>query len=329
MTAKRLAAVVISVIVSAVSLWLILRGVQVGDVLDSIQQADSGYLLIAFVFAMLSLFTRGLRWWGLLGFRLPWIQAFYLVNVMFLGNQLPLRMGEVARSLLAVRGGVPLVMAATSIVVERLLDTLVVVMMIAGAVSQLPDVPPRVTQTATGFGILALAGFIALLILAHVPRFAHRLLDGMLGLFPILRRLPLKNLLDDLLVGLQPLTQVRMLIFCGGWTVIAWGTSLAGFYFLHLALGIEVNYAYSVPLGIGLTALSIALPVSVAALGPFEAAIIVTGQLVGMDILEAASLGFLTHGINVFVYIIWGVISLLALGIRPTAAFKTDPADPT
>ena len=321
LTAKRLAVIAISMIVSGGSLLLILRGVPVADVADSIQKADSGQLLIAFLFVTLSLFTRGVRWWGLLGYRLPLVQASHIVNVMFLGNQLPLRMGEVARSLLAVRGGVPIVTSAASIVIERLVDTLAVVLMIAITVSQLPDAPPQVTQTAAVFGLLALSGFAALLIFARVPQFAYRGLDKLLDLLPFLRRLPLKVMLDNLLMGLQPLTQIRPLIFCGAWTGIAWAMSFAAFYFLHRALGIQVNFAHSVPLGIALASLSIALPVSVAALGPFEAAIILTGQLVGMDHLTALSLGFLLHGITVFGYAVWGALGLLALGITP-AAFK-------
>lgn len=324
MRTKRLTAAAVSIIVSAVSLWLILRDAPVADVLDSIQKADAGHLLIAFLFVSLSLLTRGVRWWGLLGGRLSLVQAAHIVNVMFLVNQLPLRVGEVARGLLAVRGGVPIVTSASSIVVERLVDMLVVVLMIAGSVSQLPDAPADVTQRAAFLGLLALAGFAALLILAQVPQFAHRALEGLLGLFPRLGRLPLKRLLDSLLTGLQPLTQRRLLIFCGVWTAIAWAMSAAAFYFLHRALGIEVNFVHSVPLGLALAALSIALPVSVAGLGPFEAAIVLTGQLVGMDSLAAISLGFLFHGISVLGYGIWGALGMLALGISPAVAFEAE-----
>ena len=325
MTKKHLAAIVASILVSAVSLFLILRGVPVTDVIDSIQKADTGQLLLAFLFVTLSLFTRGIRWWGLLGYRLPLIRSCHLVNVMFLGNQLPLRIGEVARGLLATRSGVPIATSAASIVIERLIDTLLVVLMIAGTASQLPDMSPEGTQNAILFGILALTGFVALLVLAQVPEFAHRVLDWLLDIMPSLRRLPLKKMLGNILEGLQALTQIRLLVFAGVWTVIAWSTSLASFYFLHQALGIQVNFAHSVPLGVALAALSIVLPVSVAALGPFEAAIIVTGQLVGMDVVAATSLGFLYHGMIVLGCAIWGVLGLLALGIAPVSAFKVKP----
>ncbi len=324
MTPKRIAFILASIVVSGVSLVLVFQNIPLDDVLVTIQQADIRYLLIVFVILTLSMFVRGVRWWGILGYRLPLLQASHIVNVMFLGNQLPFRMGEVARSILSIRGGVPIVTSATSIVVERLVDMLVVVLMIAGVVSQLPGVPTQVTQSATLFGILAIIGFSALLILARMPDLAHKILDMILNIIPILKRLPLKTMLNHILDGLQPLTQARTLLFVLFWTIIAWGTSLLSFYFLHLALGIEVNYIYSVPLGIALASLSVALPVSVAALGPFEAAIVLTGQLVGMNSVSAVSLGFLLHGMSVFAYAVWGVIGLLALGVSPSSAFNVE-----
>ena len=322
MTTRRIAFIIVSILVSIVSLFLVLQNIPIDDVIASIQQADLSYLLIVFVFITLSLFTRGIRWWGLLGYRLPLIQASHIMNVTFLGNQLPFRMGEVARSLLAIRGGVPVITSATSIVVERLVDMLIVVLMITFAIGQLSDVPSEITQSARIFGALAVIGFAILLILARTPQFAHRILDSILNQVPFLKRLPLKTMLNHVLDGLKPLTELRTLVFTIGWSLIAWSTSLASFYFLHLALGIEAEYAITVPLGIGLASLSIALPVSVAGLGPFEAAIVLTGQLTGMDSVSAVSLGFLLHGMSVLGYAIWGVIGLLALGISPGTAFK-------
>ncbi len=326
MTGKRVLLVLGSIIVTAASVALILRDVNLADVTSSIGQADGGQLGLAFVFVALSMFTRGIRWWGLLGKGLPLIKAIHLVNLTFLGNQLPLRLGEAARSVLVSREGVSIEKAAASIVVERLIDTLLVVLMIAATVGQLPDAPEYVTVPASRFGLLALVAFLCLLALARHPRTAKRLLAAMTQTLPVLNRTPLQRIVDNLLDGLGAIADFRTLVFTLVWSLIAWSTSLATFYFLHLALGIEVNYAQSVPLGVSLAALGIALPFSIAAVGPFEAAIIVTGQLVGMDSLAAISLGFLFHGLSVFGYIVFGSAGLLALGVSPgTAALEDSP----
>ena len=320
MTRNRVLLVLGSIIVSVASVAVILRDVQVEDVLASISQADGGQLSLAFVFVALSMFTRGIRWWGLLGKRLSLLKAVHLVNLTFLGNQLPLRLGEAARSVLVTREGVSIETAAASIVVERLIDTFLVVLMIAATVSQLPKVPEYVTVPASQFGVLALFVFACLLALAHYPRPAKRLVSKFLQALPLLNRLPVQRIADNLLEALGALTDFRTLVFTLVWSLIAWTTSLATFYLLHQALGIDVNYAQSVPLGVSLAALGIALPLSIAAVGPFEAAIIVTGQLVGMDSLAAISLGFLFHGVSVAGYIVFGSVGLLALGVSPETA---------
>lgn len=322
MSRRQTALILASVLVSIVLLVFVLRDIPIADVIAVIRRADPAYLLLSFLCGTLSLFTRGVRWWDLLSRRLSLSGAAHLVNIMFLGNQLPLRLGEVARSVLARREGIPLVTSATSIVVERLIDTLVVVLMIAAVIGNLPDMPPEVANRAAVFGLLALAAFTALLFLARAPQIARQLLEKLMALIPLLQRLPLKSILDNLLDGLQPLTQWRRLGFTLAWTVIAWLCSLGAFYFLHLALGIEVNYILSVTLGLSLAALSLALPVSVAGLGPFELAIVVAGQAVGMDQLEAISLGFLLHGVTVAGNAIWGTVGLVAMGVSPASAFS-------
>ncbi len=309
-----------SLVVSAALLLLILRDIPVNDVWTSIKAADPVMLLLAFGLVAASLLLRGIRWSVLLHRRIPIVPATHMVNVMFLGNQLPLRLGEVARSVLATRNRVPLGTAASSIVVERLLDTLIVVLMISASVGGSPEVSER----AALFGLLALFSFVVLLFFARYPQLAHRILDGLLRLLPILGRLPLKALLNDLLAGLQPLAHIRALLSILFWTAVAWGVSLFGYYCLHLALGIKTDYLRSVPLGVSLAALALALPVSIAGLGSFEGAIVVSGNIVGMEPLESVSLGFLFHGVSVLSYAIWGTIGLLALGVSPASAFRAE-----
>ncbi len=321
MNARRLVFILASIAVSVVSLALILRAIPIGSVIDSLRAADPLYLLLSVVAVALSLLTRGIRWWILLNRRIAVIDSFHMINVMFLGNQLPFRLGEVARSLLAARRGLPLVTAGASIVVERLIDVLALTLVIAVTVSRMPNAPPELTDTAALLGPLALFGFLLLLVFAHAPSSANRLLDGLLKALPILKRLPLRAMLRHLLDGLQPLTNFRTLFLTLVWTALAWGAAFAALYFLHLALGIAVDFTISVPLGIAMTAISIAMPVSIAAVGPFEVAILWTGQLVGMSDLEAISLGFLLHGINVASYAVWGTIGLLALGASPATVF--------
>ena len=132
-----------SLIVSGVFLWLALRGVPFTEVIDGIRQANLFWVIVSMLCILGAQGSRAIRWRGLLDNRVPLLRAFHILNLTMLLNQLPLRAGEVARSLLATRSGVPVVTAATSIVVERLIDVVVVVVMLAVALARLPSAPPR------------------------------------------------------------------------------------------------------------------------------------------------------------------------------------------
>ncbi len=306
----------VSIIISGVFLWLALRDVNLAEIGQEIRHADVGWLLVAFGCVSAGLWTRGVRWQGLTGFRINKTEAWHMVNITFLFNQLPLRLGEVARSLLTTRAGVPFIAAATGVLVERLIDTLLMVLLLATALSTLPNAPTEIATTARIFGVLAVVGFIMLLIFARRPHWAHKLLDIAERILPLLRRLPLRRLLEQVLQGLETLGDWRRLGHVMVWSLISWGFSTLTFYAMHRALNIDdINIALSIAFGMSLASFSIALPVSMAGIGPFQAAIRVTGEMVGMQALSAATLGVLLHGITILGYAIWGVISLLVLGV--------------
>lgn len=305
-----------SVIVSALFLWLAVRDVDLEQVLDSIRQADVGWLALSLLTTASGLLTRAIRWRGLLGNRVPLIHAFHIVNITNLMNQLPLRAGEVARSLLSVREGVPIVTAATSIIVERLLDTLLVVVLLAAALSQLPNAPELATRSAALFGAASVMGFVMLVVLARYPGFAVNLLRAFEKRIPLLGKLPLRQLLAHMIEGLEPLTHWRSAAQAIGWTVISWAFSYTTFYALHRALSADPSsILLSTALALTLASFSIAIPVSVAAVGPFEAAVRVAGEAVNMPAILATSLGFLIHGMNLLSYAVWGTLGMLAMGV--------------
>jgi uncharacterized membrane protein YbhN (UPF0104 family) len=322
---RRFIVFIASVLVSALFLWLALRDVPLQEVVDRIRQANVLWLAVSLATITIGLWTRAIRWRGLLDNRIPQLQAFYIIGITFLINQLPLRAGEVARSLLARRGGVPVITAATSIVVERLLDTLLVVILLSAALSRLPAAPELASQSAALFGVAAVFGFIVLLALARYPNFARKLLAWVETIIPVLKRLPLARLLNNVIDGLHPLTTWRPFVHAIGWTLISWTLSLVSFVSLHQALAIaEVDVLLSAVLGLTLASFSVAIPVSVAAIGPFEGAVRVGGEAVKMAPALAVSLGFLAHGMSILGYAIWGTVGLAGMGMSLGDVIRRD-----
>lgn len=306
-----------SILVSGIFLALVLQGMPLAEIVERIRQADFLWVLLSFGSIMLAMWARAVRWRGLLpGSSITTTESLYILGVTFTLNLLPLRAGEVARSLLATRHGVPFMTAATSVVIERLVDTLLVVVLLAIALSRVATIPPETTRAASLFGVLAVFASGVLVFFARYPAIPRRILATILMLLPFLKRLPLENWLEHSLNGLEPLTHWRLFAHAVLWTLISWGISLGTLYLLHRSLNItDIDVALSTVLGVSLASLSIAIPVSVASLGPFEAAMKLAGQLAGMDEVRALSLGFLFHGISTLAYVVLGVISFMTLGV--------------
>ncbi|MCK6581324.1 MAG: flippase-like domain-containing protein [Anaerolineae bacterium] len=314
---RRLLLFLASVLVSGIFLWLALRGVPLDEVVTSIGQADPAWTLFAILTVILGMWARALRWsWGLLDRRVTPVKASHILNIGMLLNQLPLRAGEVARSVLAARQGVPFVTAATSIVVERLIDVVVCVLMLAVAVARVPNAPPIIAQVSGAFGAAAVAAFVVLVGLARYPKVAHRLLIWLEPRLPFAHRLHLTRRVDEILDGLRPLSQPRRAILSLFWTAVGWGISLVTFYALERAVGVvDVDLFTGALLAVALASFSIAIPVSVASIGPFQGAVRVAGETIGMSALHSTTLGFLFHGVSIVAYAILGVVGLISIGV--------------
>ncbi|MDZ4764261.1 MAG: lysylphosphatidylglycerol synthase transmembrane domain-containing protein [Chloroflexota bacterium] len=320
MTRRQIVLLVASIAVSGIFLWLALRGVPLAEVFASIQRADFAWIALSFAFATGALFFRGIRWRRLLDDKIPTRPAFYIFSITMLLNQLPLRAGELARILLATRQSIALATAAASVLLERLIDTALVVMALSFALARLPTIPAFAAQAATLFGIGALGGLITLVVFARSPQLMTRIIDWIEtrvpALWRIIARLDPRQLAADLSVGLHGLASARGLLNLIVWTLVGWFCSFATYYCLQRALNIQgVDLVLGTLLGVTLATFTVAIPVSVASVGTFEAAVVATGDLIGMLPIEAAALGFLVHGMTVFSYAVWGTIGLIALGV--------------
>ena len=326
---RKWAFIIGSVAVSGLLLYLTLRDVPLNLVWETIQRSNLFWVLVSFLSVGGALFTRGVRWRIMLANRITTRTGFYIFSVTMLFNQLPLRAGEVVRVLLATRYGVPAMTAAASVVVERLIDVVTVVVLVAVSLTQIPDVPEAVSRTATIFGALAIVGFAVLIGFAARPSLGHKLAVWLERMLPFLRRFHLQHQVDAVLAGLKPLTNLR--IFGGTilWTVIAWSFSLVTFMALERAIDLQgANYLVYAMLAVGLAALGVAVPMTLASIGPFQVAVVVAGELLGVNPVDAAALGLLFHGITLLGYAIFGVISVLGLGVSFQELFNRSSSAP-
>lgn len=317
---KRWRNILLGLLFSVVFLWIALRGLDWTSVGEILQSARWQYLLMAMLVWSLGLGTRAIRWRVLMGNEVSLPTTFHILNVGFLlNNTLPFRVGELARAFLIGRSDATTtgLAALTTIVAERIIDMLAVVLMLVIVLPALTVEQATITGGAI-MGAIAVVGFGVLLVFAHRPRWAQNILSTILGWLPFLERFKLTDLLDRILTGLQPLTTWRGLLGAIFWTAISWGISVVGSWILALAfpaLPATPLMRAALTLSIVAASFSIIVPFTLASVGPFEAAAIFALMTAGIAQELAAAFAVVWHTGTVVVYAAWGAIGIMSLGL--------------
>ncbi|RMG73999.1 MAG: UPF0104 family protein [Chloroflexi bacterium] len=308
----------LGLVVSLVAVYFMVSEIDFKLLGQAIEQARWVYIVPCVVLLLVGLITRGLRWQLLLNHALPFWRAFHIMNVAYLVNGvLPLRIGEIARMYLATRAQppVPVFQTASTIIIERLLDLLGVVMLLALALTVSP-LPVELQSVGLLMGIAAPMGFVVAVVLSRKRGVSHRVLVFLTARMPFLKRFDLVTWLDQFLDGLEPLAQLRTLFFALFWTALSWGFSVLAGYVLMYTFYDEASWA-ATALYIAAAAFAIAVPATLASLGVYEGAIVLALQAFeyGEPAAVAVAFAVTVHFVNVFVHSITGVIGFIAEGI--------------
>ena len=317
-TVKRWRIGLLGVLVSLAAVYFVLSQVNLAELGDAFGRVRWGWLVLSMGLLALGLLTRAWRWRVLLSGGLPLGRAFSIMNVAYLVNGLlPLRAGEVARAFLATRAAppVPVMTSVSTIIVERLIDLLAVVGLVALALVSGP-LPEQLRAAAVFLGPLALLGFIVLVFLAARRPLVHRLMTALVGRLPILARWRLPQLVGHFLDGLAPLTHPRALGLALFTSAISWALSVAAGYVLMLAVWEQASFATTC-LFIAAASLAIAVPAVPGNVGTFELSILLALQATGYGEPAGAASAFaiLVHVSNLLVYAVFGVLGFIQEGI--------------
>jgi len=302
---------------------------------EALTQARFIYILPCVALLVIGLFARAMRWRILLSGGLPFWRSFHIMNVAYLVNGvLPLRIGEVARIFLASRvtPPVPMVKTAVTVVVERLLDLLAVVMLVAFALVA-GDIPPELRSAGVAMGILGLGGFLTLVFLSRQRDLAHRLVNVVVSIIPPLKKVHPVELLDHFLDGLAPLATIRTLLSALFWTGMGWLFSVMAGYVLMYTFYDNASWSVTC-LYIAAAAFAIAVPATIGSLGLYEGSILLALNFLGYGDPATIAIAFaaIVHAVNVFVHTVTGAIGLFYEGIsleqlsRGVRDVQLDPA---
>ena len=205
--------------ISAVAMGLALLGIDVQGISETLADARGVFLVPATVAIIGYMVTRSIRWRLLLGSSVSLASCFWITSIGYtVSNVLPFRLGDPARAAtVAMTSPVKAGVALSSVVIERVLDMLMVVGLLAIA---LPFVRQAgwIRDAGLAAGVAVAAAVAVLILLAWKPRLARTALGWVLRRIPFLGERRSMAALDSLLEGLLPLRSARQVAGILGWS---------------------------------------------------------------------------------------------------------------
>jgi hypothetical protein len=299
--------------ISIASVLLVLRVVDVGEVVAVLSRATPAPILFAVAAIMVDVVLRAWRWRILvapmavvpLGRVTAYLLLGYLAN-----NVLPARAGELVRShYLGDREGPSRVSVLGTVLVERILDVVALILLSAGA-WWLTGAAPRLA------GLLAIGlvgGAVALALLVGVI-----VLPGRGGFVPWLTsRLPasVTDMARRFRAGFMVVRGPRTLLASVVLTVLAWATTAAVFAAAASAIGFGLTPA-QVLLIAAATNLATAIPSAPGYVGTFEFAVVATSRAVGLEAAPALAMGVLVHAAILLTTTLGGLAAMYLVTYR-------------
>jgi len=214
----------LGVVISAIGIWLALRGIPFRELGEKLAGANYWWVIPALVFHFISVIGRSERWRVLLGKeRVDSVTAFWVMNLGYLiSNVFPARVGDPARALIIdqrCHTGFP--RALSTVVVERIFDVLAVVM---GLVLLVPfmQLPGSAMQWIRIFGALGVLAVLGIIVLLWQRALAERVLMALLSRLPRLSPDKWLERWRNLMSGFDALGSARGALIVTGWTMVSW-----------------------------------------------------------------------------------------------------------
>ena len=311
---RPLARALLGLAISAVAIVLVVRQVDLAAAWEVLRGANPAFLLATMGCIVVDVVLRALRWHGLLvpiaSLPRPTVAASLLVGYLA-NNILPARLGELVRSHhLGDRTGVSRASILGTVVVERLVDTGVLVAVASAAIVVLSV--RGIVASAILLGLAATGFLVAALALALV---AHRLPYADRVIAVAQRRPAVAEAASRLRGGLAVAARPRTMAGAIGWSIAAWAATIVAFAAAGQAIGVGLTWGQAALLAAGVSLVT-AIPAGPAYVGTFELAAVEIGKAVGIPADSAFALAFIVHAIVLLVTTVGGVAALLATGRR-------------
>ncbi len=314
---RRYAIGIIGLVISLLAVYSIVSEIGIERLVEAFRNANYIYILPCSFLILLGLIARGIRWRALLNHDLSISRAFNIMNVAYMVNAiLPMRLGEVARAYLASQASeqVAMVRALSTIVVERLLDVIAVLIILGFAITSAP-LPDEVRGIAAAAAPAVGIGFIMLVVMSAQRKRVLMVLAALIRSLPFIERFHLVETAGHFLDGLSPLTQPAFFFKVVLWTTIAWGFSLVSGYVLMPGFFGMSDWT-ATHLFSAAASFANALPAMPGSIGTYEYSILISFQSLGYaDAAVITGFAVMIHALNLGINALLGIYGIAQEGI--------------
>ncbi len=314
----------VSLLALALVAWF-LRHANIADVWTQVRHARMDLLILGFIFVMATYWARAIRWQYLLApvgpTRFRTVLRTTVIGFAALAI-LPARVGEVLRPyLLARREGLATTATMATVVMERVLDLIAVLALLAIYVwgftgdSPLPDKllnPVKVSATLAA----AVAGVLmaVMWVLATHPERIGRLAAAAARILPGRLSERVGDLATTFSGGFAATRNPRALLFATIWSFPLWLAIAAEAWAVTVAFGIDMPFAGTFLLQ-ALLVIGVAVPTPGGVGSYHEAYRIGVTTFFGADNDRAVAAAIVTHAISFVPVVLLGVIFMAQDGL--------------
>jgi hypothetical protein len=304
--------VIVGLALSALLVYLSIRGIDFQGVADGFRTIHYGYVLPALALLFLMQVLRSFRWGLILSplAKIDQLSLFSVTSVGFLAIvAIPARLGELARPyLITKKSSLKMSSALGTIIVERVLDSLTVLVIAVFVLFFIP-LPPWLVRASVLF-LLATLALLTVMILMIIKREA-----SLRVMAPLIRKLParyaegLDRLVFHFIEGFRIMVDPALLISVTGLSIFIWLIDVLAIYLLFLAFGFHLPVAAAFVLMIILI-IGIAIPTAPGFIGNWHYFCILGLSLFDVPRTEALTFAIIYHALSIGLVVVLGVAFL-------------------
>lgn len=295
----------LGIVISAVFLYLALRGMHLADAWEAIKSAHYWWLLPGIAVYFVGVWVRAWRWHYLLRplKKISTRSMFPIVTIGYMGNNIfPARAGEVLRAaILKDREQVPISASLATIIVERIFDAVVMLGFVffnLGALENLTQnsgFVGNIQQLSIWGSIIFFGALIVFLLAAMFPKVTERVTIGVINrVAPQNIRTKTREVALRFLTGLESLRSPKDALMVFLTTVLIWLLETGKYWFVMHAFNFNVSF-YALMLMNGIVNLATTLPSAPGYIGTFDAPGIAVLSAYGVPQALAAAYTLVLH----------------------------------